>query len=365
MAAPDHRPADGASAARPSAARPSADRPSSDGPAADRPWLADPGSAGEAPPPGYTSTAEYRSRLDALVAGAGGRVTQDVLGHTVEGRPIPVLHIGAPGGRPDPARPQALVLGGIHGCEVIATELALDVVAGLAAPAPTGRAAEVRDVADVVAVPMLNIDGRVASLRSLGRRRAWNPAPRRNAHGVDLNRNWPFPEGVVDSWLPIAGTPISWLPWYRGPMPLSEPETRALAALADEVRPFALLNLHSTGSILTHPWSSKPEVPADLAGWQAMIAAFNDAQPTWTYRSKQSRAWYPILGSSNDWFYDRFGTLAMTVEVSPPAAEVRADAGKARWFFWYANPVDRQGWVDNDRDGCLAALVAAHDHRHG
>lgn len=328
-----------------------------------RPLFEDPGSDGEVPPAGYTSTADYRARLDAFVAAGGGRVTQEVIGRTVEGRPIPALRIGAPGREPDPSRPQAMVLGGIHGCEVIATELALEVLERLCAPEPAGRAAEVLDVADVVAVPMLNIDGRVASLRSLGRRGAFNAAPRRNAHDVDLNRNWPFPDGVVDSWLPIAGTTTRLLPWCRGPMPLSEPETRALAALADEVRPYVLLNLHSTGSILTHPWGAKPDVPADLAGWQAMIGAFNDAQPTWRYRSKQSRAWYPILGNSNDWFYERFGTLAMTVETSPPAAEVRADPAKARWFFWYANPVERDAWVDNDREGCLAAIVAAHGYR--
>ena len=153
-----------------------------------------------------------------------------------------------------------------------------------------------------------------------------------------------------------------WLPWFRGPSPLSEPEASALAAFLEQRRPFALLNLHSTGCILTHPWSSKTEAPADQEGFRRMIDAFNRGQRHVTYRSKQSRAWYPIVGSSNDWFYDQLGTLAMTVETSSNAGSVRRDPRLGRWFFWYANPTDPQWWIDNDRPGCFAALLAAHDY---
>jgi hypothetical protein len=72
------------------------------------------------------------------------------------------------------------------------------------------------------------------------------------------------------------------------------------------------------------------------------------------------------VGSSNDHVYDRYRTLAMTVETSPSAAAVRADPRRAGRAFWYANPVDPDPWVENDRPGCFAALRAAHDHRvHG
>jgi len=293
----------------------------------------------------------------------GSRAVLELLGTTVEGRPIPVLRVAAPGRTPDRRRPQAMVLGGIHGCEVIATELALDLALAVCAEAPDDAVAAVLDVADVVVVPTLNIDGRVASLRSLADRGIWNPAPRRNAHGVDLNRNFPVPPGAVPSRNPLSGTSRRALPWYRGPAPFSEPESRALATLAEQVRPFVLLNLHSTGTILTYPWGSRPEPPADEAGFLSMIEAFTAAQPHVTYGSKQSRAWYPILGASNDWFHDRFATLALTVEVSPPAAEVKRDTRLGRWFFWFANPIDRDRWVANDLPGCWAALAAAHAYR--
>lgn len=258
--------------------------------------------------------------------------------------------------------PNVAIVAGIHGVEVVSTQLALRLLHDLANPSATTRS--VLEQATITVAPCLNPDGRAASIESLGRRRLFNPAPRRNANGVDLNRNWPWPAGVVDHWLPISGTRTKRLPWCRGPHALSEPETAAFAELLDQLRPVALLNLHSTGRILTFPWSSKPEAPDDLDAFVAMATAFRAAQPSVRYRYKQSRAWYPIVGSSNDYVYDRYGTLAMTVETSEEARAVRDDWRLARWAFWYANPVDVDHHLDNDAPGCWAALaVALERHR--
>lgn len=314
-------------------------------------------------PIGYHDGDAFDAARRAHVAEAGDRAGTEVLGHTVEGRAITAVRVAGPGRRPADDRPQALVLGGIHGCEVIATELALDLLGALCRCEPGSSAAAVLEVADVTVVPALNLDGRARALASLDGRRLFNGAPRRNVHGVDLNRNWPFPRGVRDHWSPLAGTGIRWLPWYRGTAPLSEPESRALASLAERRPPFALLNLHSTGEIVTWPWSSKEEASPDEPGFMAMADAFRAAQPHARYRAKQSRAWYPIVGNSNDWFHDTFGTLAITVEVSPSAAEPRRDPRRARWFFWYANPVDRDHHVANTLEPCLAALETAAGYR--
>lgn len=294
--------------------------------------------------------------LRDAVEGSSGLARIEEVGRSVLGRPIEAVTIGEGG------RDTAFVLANVHGVEVIAAELALRLVQDLCA----GRTAGARDLleaADVVVVPSANPDGRAEAFASLDRPGLVVNAPRRNANGVDLNRNWPPPAGASDHWLPIAGTKARWLPWHRGPAPLSEPETQAVHALAHRVRPFALLNLHSTGQILTHPWSSRPEPPDDLPGFEAMIEAFTGAQKRWRYRSKQSRAWYPILGSSNDHFYDDLGTLAIAVEIARPGAAVREDPRRAGRFFWYANPLDPDAHVDNDAEGCFAAFLAAHDHR--
>ena len=125
--------------------------------------------------------------------------TEQVVGRSVEGLPIVARRIGAP--RADRV---VLVVAEIHGTE------------------PAGRAV-VRRLRSVrpprgtalVLVETANPDG--------GR-----DGTRWNAHGVDLNRNFPF------GWEP-GGVPFD--TYHSGPAPASEPETRALSDLIERLRP--------------------------------------------------------------------------------------------------------------------------------
>jgi len=312
-------------------------------------------------PPGYHSEAQFDAALDHAVAAGGARVVRRRAGHSVHGRPIDALTIAAPGRTPSPDRPHAVIQGGMHGVEVIGTELALALL-DLLVDASTPEASALLDECDVTVVPCLNPDSRQASLRSVASPRRL-PTPRRNANGVDLNRNWPRPAGVTDHWLPISGTANPRLPWYRGPSPISEPESRAMLAVLDERPPAAMIDLHSSGQILVYPWTSKTEPPADEAGYWQMIDALRSRQQRWRYRAKQSREWYPIIGSLDDYAYDRFGTLLLTVEIGRPAEAVRRDPRRAKGGFWWANPIDVAQHIDNDAAGCLDALLAGVRYR--
>lgn len=72
---------------------------------------------------------------------------------------------------------------------------------------------------DMWLIPVLNPDGL--------KRRA-----RKNARGVDLNRNYPY------DWKRLGGS------YYSGPKPASEPETRALMKFLRQVRPDRLVSFH-------------------------------------------------------------------------------------------------------------------------
>ena len=73
-----------------------------------------------------------------------------------------------------------------------------------------------------VFVPELNPDGHTANSRQ-------------NARGVDLNRNLP-----TRDWAGQATDPR----YDPGPSPASEPETRALVRLVEDVRPIKIVTIH-------------------------------------------------------------------------------------------------------------------------
>jgi len=126
-----------------------------------------------------------------------------VLGHSVDGRPIRALELGDP-----TARRSALIVGCIHGNECAGTAIAR-ALARLRPPRNT----------DVWIVPNLNPDGAAAGTRT-------------NAHGVDLNRNFPW------RWGRLFGG------YYSGPKPLSEPETRIAYRLLERIRPTVAIWFH-------------------------------------------------------------------------------------------------------------------------
>jgi predicted deacylase len=125
-----------------------------------------------------------------------------VIGHSVNGRPIVAWHLG------ETRKPKVVLIAGMHGNE----------------PAPTAILRTLRDGKsvhgiDLWVVPTYNPDGLARGTR-------------RNAHGVDLNRNYPY------NWAPLTGS------YYSGPRPASEPETRAMMRFLRKVRPDWVLSFH-------------------------------------------------------------------------------------------------------------------------
>ena len=141
---------------------------------------------------------------DAGPNGGGQRV---LLGHSVSGRAITAVRVG------DPASPnKALVVGAIHGDESAGTSITRRIVR---------RFGGLRGV-DLWVVRAVNPDGVAAGQR-------------RNAHGVDLNRNFSY------RWK--GGVPAS-SGYYPGPQPFSEPESRAVRRLVQRLRPRVTIWFH-------------------------------------------------------------------------------------------------------------------------
>jgi protein MpaA len=135
----------------------------------------------------------------AFVGTASARTV--LLGRSVQGRPIRAVEVGNPSGT------RVLVVGCIHGNETAGIEVA-DALERLAP----------RDL-DLWIVPDLNPDGVAAGTRQ-------------NAHGVDLNRNFPW------RWRPMTGV------YESGTRPLSEREARIAHALILRLRPHLTVWFH-------------------------------------------------------------------------------------------------------------------------
>ena len=128
-----------------------------------------------------------------------------VVGHSVRGRPIVAYELG------DPTAPATLVVGVIHGSE----PAGLRVIAQLRhMPLPPN--------VHLWLVPTANPDGLAAGKRQ-------------NAHGVDLNRNWPV------GW---RHNGVPWDGYYSGPRPMSEPENRAMRAFILQIKPALTIWYH-------------------------------------------------------------------------------------------------------------------------
>jgi protein MpaA len=198
------------------------------------------------------------------------------LGRSVQGRLITARVVGRrAGGR------RILVIGCIHGNETAGIQVARALVAGPAPPHAT-----LWIVAD------LNPDGVAGGTRQ-------------NAHGVDLNRNFPF------AWRLLGKRGDQ---QYSGPRPLSEPESRIVRRLILRLRPAITI------------WFHQPEAVTDQSGGSASIERRFAVLSGLPLRRLPR---YP--GSATGWQdHQLLGTTAFVVELPPGRPRAAAVGRYAR-----------------------------------
>lgn len=276
----------------------------------------------------------------SLATEAGARAS--VIGTSVEGRPIRSIELG------NPSAPVVLLTGLMHGVEFIGSLALLDFVRQVAG----GRHPDLARHARLVVVPVVNPDALHENCARLAvGRRAFT---RCNARGVDLNRNFPrLREGLPVN--PLGGSRFRLSPHWVGPAPLSEPETRALHALADGCRPRVSVAFHSFGELVLYPWAYTSMPNPKRATYERAGRAFVQGLRGLEYRVMQATDWYSTVGDMDDWLDAAYGTLAFTVEVSRPMRGLR---NLRRWTnpFAWSNPVDVRGAIHGVGDGTDAMV---------
>lgn len=150
---------------------------------------------------------------------------QPTEGRSVQGRTLYQRDVVAP-------QPQlrVLVVGAMHGDELSSASVALQWIQ---------NAVEVPANAHWRFIPALNPDGLMS-----------RPAKRVNAHGVDLNRNFPTPHWAREAKIyweqRTRKDPRRW----PGPQPLSEPESRYLHAEMARFQPDLIVSIHAPYGLL-------------------------------------------------------------------------------------------------------------------
>ncbi len=297
----------------------------------------------------YLAPEQRELELDRLANTTGGSVFE--FGRSVEGRPLRALRIHPLDGDPSA---RILCCANIHGLEYVGGLVAFGLARYLAGNQPDALA--LRRRAEVLIVPCLNPDGYARTWTSSGH--GTLRELRVNARGVDLNRNYPRPNGHRPSLVPGSGSSRPGSATYRGPMPLSEPETTALDALCERERFVASVNLHSYLGCL---------IPAFVAEatqfnvYRRLCGSFRNAQRTRRYTTLASRRFDVFTGEQEDHQHHHHGTWAVCVETFSVSASF-AQHLLAPCLFWRFNPRDPQPWIANDVPAIVALYLTALEH---
>ena len=213
--------------------------------------------------------------VTALAAAAVSRSPHaELLGRSWQGRPITAFEVG------DPGSTRVLVIGCVHGNEAAG----IAVTRALRRTSPRGL--------DLWIVDDLNPDGVAAGTRG-------------NAHGVDLNRNFPY------AWRPRAGV------YASGPHALSEREARIAHRLIVRLHPAVTIWFHQHLDLV---WASGGDRRVEKAFARASGLPYHPLPP--------------LGGSAIDWQNHALrGTTAFAAELpagEPTTAEL---AGYVRAVF--------------------------------
>jgi hypothetical protein len=302
-------------------------------------------------PGAYKGYDAVLAEMQAIAVAYPAVATLTRIGESNERRELRALRLSAGAAR----KPAALYLSTYHAREVVTAELALRTARYFAES--YGRdplATYLLDMRELWVVPIVNPDGytRVEAGAEWWRK---NAAPGScsgqgrtgdaSHHGVDLNRNhayaWDPPRTASNS--PCDET-------YRGPAPVSEPETQAVQSLVESVTATTLISWHAYGNLVLWPPSSRNDpvaadpVLAALGGRIATMTGYTGGAGGTTL--------YLTSGELTEWAWYTRRVAAFTIEVGRPE-----DAVDGNPFAPAYRDVERY-WRENKPAALYLARVA-------
>ncbi|RKZ21641.1 hypothetical protein DRQ16_03345 [bacterium] len=242
---------------------------------------------------GYHDYYKLTEYLDTLQVRYPDLVYVFSMGKSVEGRELWVVKV-SDNPEDDEPEPEVRFVGTIHGDEPVGTELILMFIDSLLSwYSKKPEIKELVDEREIFFIPLFNPDGNLVLSRY-------------NANGVDLNRNFPVPDGS---------------PGGDGTYEL-EPETESLINFSAE-RHFVLsCTFHGGALVVNYPWDYSPDSTPDQELVYKIALAYARENPLMYHSTEfdsgvtHGYSWYPVYGSLQDWSYHETGCIDYTVEIS-------------------------------------------------
>lgn len=269
-------------------------------------------------PSGWPTFEQWVTRMQTLANAHPNIVRLVSIGTSVQGRAIWMLKITD---NPDVEEdePEFKYSSTVHGNEPVGAEMILRLAELLVDnygvdPAYTA----IVDGMEIWLCPVHNPDGYVSGSRY-------------NAHGVDLNRD--FPDRVTDPLNDPTGR---------------EPETQAFMNLGYAHRFVMGANYHTGTLVVNYPWDSVPQPPdyapddAIFYSYSVGYASRNSMIRNGGFPSGVTRGWewYIIRGGMQDWAYYWEGEQHVTIEISnqqpPPYSQMSTywDNNRDAMLWW-------------------------------
>ncbi len=269
----------------------------------------------------YDEPGGIRDQLYAAARNNPQLVKLEVLGHTEQEREIIAVKLtqGARG-TPDGTRPAVLYSSTQHAREWISTEVNRRLMNHYISRWRANDR-EVRNLLRTTELWFILVANPDGYQYTFDHERLWRKNLRDNngdgeiqvGDGVDPNRNFPNHWGYDEE----GSSSIQSSETYRGPAPLSEPETQAMAGLLDRIGFAFQVNWHSAGQWLLYAEGWQTGTPtADDPIYYAMSGNLDDPAIDEFHPGLSSDVLYVTNGETTDYAHAVTGALAWTPELS-------------------------------------------------
>lgn len=249
---------------------------------------------------GYHNYYEVEAYLDSMHIKYLDLTKKDTIGYSVQERNISAFLITD---YPDSqeAEPEIKFGATIHGDEPVGTEMCLKMISHLLDNYDTDDSIITWLVnnTEIWFVPLANPDGRYAHNRY-------------NANNVDLNRNYPVPDGSIGE-----DDTLGW-----------EPETEAMINFCCEHNFVISTMFHGGALVVNYQWDYDSSAAPDSGLIQLIALGYSyingrmwdnhhpyDLSQPFYRGTVDGWYWYPVYGSLQDWAYDSTSCIDLTIEL--------------------------------------------------